>query len=345
MIDTELREMFADREALIPESGRVAGLITGRIRQRQSRLRAVRAVAVAAVALVLVTGVGLLATRRTQSPPVAPSTSAPTSTPSGRLVVAPDPKPVIAVRLTWLPADLTAPQVFSNMQNGVDIGQAGNDMRSVTYERVPSLDPGTESVMVLTRTANPAAGVRDSDPSWVTQSDTATVDVNGHTAQRYRMSSKSVGSRTCAIGWEQRKDLWVTVTVVERTTNPTLNCDHGLRVASGVVEQPMDLPRTVRLTLVPAGFRLIQTGTSVESWCTGATDPGRRCVAAQTGRGTGAAPGTPVTVHGHPGTLDRHNGGFQLNVPGRIQISSQTSDLTDPEILAIADSAVLDGGW
>ena len=28
---------------------------------------------------------------------------------------------------------------------------------------------------------NPAVGVRESDPSWVTQSDTATVDVNGHT--------------------------------------------------------------------------------------------------------------------------------------------------------------------
>jgi hypothetical protein len=147
------------------------------------------------------------------------------------------------------------------------------------------------------------------------------------------------------ITWQQRPDLWVIVTLMARTTSTTLTCDDGLQVARGVVEKPQELPRTVRLTLVPAGFGLAQTGTNLETWCPPGTNSVGPCLSTQTGRNYPAAPGTSVTVHGHQGNLEHRDGGFTLVVPGWIRLWSPNSDLTDAEIFQIADTAVVDGGW
>jgi hypothetical protein len=53
-------------------------------------------------------------------------------------------------------------------------------------------------------------------------------------------------------------------------------------------------------------------------------------------RNYGPASGSPVTVHGHPGTLSRTGSAFLLNVPGWIRTFSSGADLIDAEILAIA---------
>src|SRR5262249_15299483 len=144
--------------------------------------------------------------------------------------------------------------------------------------------------------------------------------------------------------WEQRPGLWIDANIIENTTDTTLTCVNGLRVARSVVEQPTNLARTVRLTQVPAGYVLAQTGTNLERWCPD-NKASTLCVSAQSGRNYGPAPGAAVTVHGHPGSLSLGRTGFLLNVPGWIRIFSDGADLTDAEILAMAESATLDGGW
>jgi hypothetical protein len=350
MIDNELRAMFLEREVLAPDPAHMASLIAVGIQRRRGRTRAVRVTVVAVAVLGLVTGVGVRAMGllRFDGPPAAPNspTPAPTASPAGGLVAAPDSRPTIAVQATWLPPDLTAPRIFADVHNNVAVGHGDIDSRSITYERLPSSDPGTESVTLQTVTAISASTSTSTptEPNWVTHSDGATIDINGHTAGRYRMSSKSLGTRRCAITWQLHPDLWVSVDVGERTTDTTLNCDNGLRIALGVVERTQDLPRTVRLTMVPAGFVMAQTGTNLESWCPPGGDSGR-CVSAQSGRNYGPAPGDPITVHHYPGTLSRRDGGFLLNVPGWIRIFSTSSNLTDMEVLTMAGTAVLDGGW
>jgi hypothetical protein len=345
MIDEDLREMFAERERFVPDPARVAARIRMEVRRQRGRVRVFRAVAIGAAVVGLVVAVGAAVAVRPhgQLPPVAPTTGAvpaPTSQPSpavGRLVTAPDARPAIAVSVTWLPSDLVNPRIFTDVALG-----AGR--RTITYERTPSLEPGTESVSILTYDSAPEAASPGDLPSWITNSDTGPADVNGHPATQNRTSSRSVGGRTCNLLWQQRSDLWVVVNITVRTTDTTLDCVDGLRVARGVVDQPTELARTVRLTQVPAGYVLIQTGTNLEQWCPDKA-PAARCVSTQSGRNYGPAPGEPVTVHGHPGTLERTGAGFLLNVPGWIRIFSSSSDLTDAEILAMADTAVLDGGW
>jgi hypothetical protein len=356
MIDEDLREMFAERERFVPDPSRVATRIATEVRRRRGRTQAVRAIAVAAAVVATVVAVGAVVSTRpwAAQPPIAPTTGpAPSIEPSpgpsptltaglvGRLVAAPDDPPAIKVTPTWLPPDLKDPKVFTFVDTSATSA-------TITYERTPSLDPGTESVSVQTWEQLPPApadpSANTSPPDWVTHEDNGTADVNGHQAAQHRMSSRSVGSRSCDLIWQQRPGLWIDVSVSERTTDTTLTCVNGLRVARSVVEQPTSLARTVRLTEVPDGYVRVQTGTNLDRWCPD-NAANAKCVGAQSGRNYAPTPGAAVTVHGHPGSFSVTGSGFLLNVPGWIRIFSEGADLTEEEILAMAESAVLDGGW
>jgi hypothetical protein len=337
VIDDNLREMFAERETLVPEPGRTAARIAEGIPRRRRRRRITGAVLSAVTVVAVVTAVPLAigrpdhspAVNRTGTPGPSASPPAPTASPA-TLVPAPDPGASLAVSPGWLPATPTVTSANLHLKLGttsIEYGFGGDSVREIGIQ------------------LNSKPPERVETPTNVGQR--TEVDVDGHPAEQFTVVRSEDGTRQCTLSWQAGPQQWLLVEAVDVGT--VASCTVALRVARNLVDRPLPLPRTVRAGMVPLGYTLAQTGTQVETWCPPSADPAHPagCLTLRHDLGTEVLDGTRVTVRQHEGRVQRLHGTVTLRVPGylRIEVPAPGEPLTDADLVRIAESVALGSAW
>jgi hypothetical protein len=360
MIDHELRQMFAEREASAPAERPVAERITVGVARRRRQVRLVRSVtAFVVVTLVAVAvpaavsrwrGAGLSTPGTTPSPNVSPAVPTPRVS-ALPLVPAPVVEVTMPVTPGWLPDQYDGPSFTeANMLDGT---------RKVAYEYGPT-GILVDSVTITTFRARPPDSATSDDGS--PPEDEREVDVRGHRAVQ-RISGTPVG-RTCSLSWEESPGVWVLVQAYVSNHDGGLaravRCEVGRHVARSLIQRPFEMDHQIRLTLVPAGYALYQVDTNIERWCAPLNAPPReiRCLTAEFGLRPEGHPDFNITVNGHQGVLVHAPTAFALMVPGYVALQIMPSlddsartdgpptvDISDAGLIRIAETAVLARPW